>query len=164
MPHCIRWFGIFLRPQFCMALYRCRELRHGRETFPFAFKLFCLFFQMFLEMRPTFFHHHTRPVNEVLMRVWGKMMPKMGLPKFLAMISRKALVLLTSEDDHVFVTLVFRYARIIWRGCPNIFFTLVEPPDDRGNINVFFELIQFHFLVLMNQNKIYSNTFFNLFY
>lgn len=51
----------------------------------------------------------------------------------------KALVLLGSEDDHDFFTLDFPYMGIYWRGCPNIFFTVVEPPDERGNIS--FKLI-----------------------
>ena len=68
-------------------------------------------------------------------------MPKRGLPQYLTKIFAEALVLLASEDDHAFVTLAFPYAGIDWRQCPNILFTMAEPPDDRGNISVFFKLI-----------------------
>lgn len=85
----------------------------------------------------------------------GQMMPKRDLPEYLARISAKALVLLTSEDDHAFVALNFPYVGIDWRQCPNILFTAAEPLNDKGNINVLFKLIQFHFIVLINCNKIY---------
>jgi len=75
------------------------------------------------------------------MRIWGKMMPKRGLLEFPTRISPKALMLLGNEDDHMFVMLEFSYVGIDWRGYPNIFFTSVEPLDDRGNISVLFKLI-----------------------
>ena len=52
-PWPVRWSAIFLR-QFCTALDRCRAHAQGRVNFPFASELFCLFFERFLEMRPSF--------------------------------------------------------------------------------------------------------------
>lgn len=73
-------------------------------------------------------------------------------------------VLLASEFDHVFILLLFPYVGIDQKQCPNIVFTLVMPPDDIGNISVSFKLIQFHFIVLINYNKIYCSMFFNFIY
>jgi len=110
-----------------MALDRCCALRHGRETFPFTSDFLCLFFDRFLKKNNTFVCHPPRPITEVWMCMWGYMMPKRGLPEFPTRIYHEALSLRASEDDHAFVTLVFLYARIDWRGCPNIFFTTFEP-------------------------------------
>jgi len=63
----------------------------------------------------------------------GQIMPKRGLLEYLARISIEALVLLTSEDDHVLFAMAFPYMRIDWRQCPSILFKLVEPLNDRGN-------------------------------
>jgi len=73
--------------------------------------------------------------------MWGHMIPKRGLLEYPTKISLEAFTLLVSEDDHVFVTLAFLYARIDWRGCPNILFIEAEPPDDRGNLSVFLKLM-----------------------
>jgi hypothetical protein len=114
---------------------------HGRENFPFSSELFCLFFERFLETRPTFFHQPFRPMTQVWMHMWGKMIPKRGQLEFLARISTDALGLLASEDDHMFVMVLCPYVGLDWRGCTNILFTLDEPPDARGNISVLFKLI-----------------------
>jgi hypothetical protein len=45
-PRCIRWSAIFFL-QFCISLDICHSMIHGRENFPFAFDLFCLFFERF---------------------------------------------------------------------------------------------------------------------
>jgi hypothetical protein len=73
-------------------------------------------------------------MNKVRMHMLGNMMPKRGMPDFPSRISREALDLLSSEADHVFVIVLFPYARMDWRGCLNILFTMDEPLDDRGNI------------------------------
>jgi hypothetical protein len=83
--------------QFCIALDRCRAMIHGRENFPFASELFCLFFERFPETRPTFFCHPFRSMTQVWMHMWGEMMPKRGQPEFPARISTDALGLLASE-------------------------------------------------------------------
>ena len=84
------------------------------------------------------------------MHMWGKMMPKRGQSEYMAKISSDALELLASEDDHMFVMVSYHYAGWDWWGCTNILFTQYEPPDDRGNISVFFNLIWFYFIVLIN--------------
>jgi hypothetical protein len=139
-PRCIRWSAIFLW-QFCIALDRCHVMIHGRENFPFASELFCLFFERFLETRPTFVCHPSRLMTQVWMHMWGEMMPKRGQSEFPARISTNALGLLASEVNHMFVMVSCPYAGLDWRGCPNILFTSDEPPDARGNISVLFKLI-----------------------
>ena len=70
------------------------------------------------------------------------MMPKRGETMFLARISHDALDLLASVDElHPFIMVPYPYARLDWRGCPNILFTNDELPDDRGNITVLFIFI-----------------------
>jgi len=66
------------------------------------------------------------------------MMPKRGLSKYPTRISPEALA---SEEDHVFIALVFMYTWIDCIWCPNIFFTTTEPLDDSGNISVLLILI-----------------------
>jgi len=63
-------------------------------------------------MRPTFYHYPPKSIINVQMCIWGKMMPKRGLLEYPTKISLKALTLLASEDDHVFVALVFPYMGI----------------------------------------------------
>jgi hypothetical protein len=133
----------------------------GRENFPFASELFCLFFERFPETRPSFVCRPPRPMTEVWMHMWGEMMPKRGMPDFPARISREALQLLASEADHVFVMVSCPYVGMDWRGCPNILFTWMS----HQMIEVRFKLIlYFHFIVLLNSNKFYSSMFFNVFY
>ena len=163
-PRLVRWFAIFLW-QFCIALDRCRSQTCGRLTFPFPLELFCLFFERFLETRPTFVWQPRRPMLNVRMQMWGQMMPKRGLSNYPSRISIDALELLASGDDNSFFLVPCPYAGLDWRGCTNILFRQDESMDDRGNISVLFKLIQFHFIVLINQNyQIYSKTLFNLFY
>ena len=76
------------------------------------------------------------------MHMWGQMMPKRGETMFPARISHDALDLLVSVDElHPFIMVPCPYVGLDWRGCPNILFTAAEPPDDKGNIFVFFKLI-----------------------
>ena len=127
---------------------------HGRSSFPFGSNFFCLFFERFLETRPTFDRHPPRPITDVQMCIWAEMMPKRCHPQYPARISPKELQLLECEDNHMFIMVSCPYARMDWRQCPNILFTKVELADDRGSISVFFKLIYFHFSVLINENKI----------
>ena len=69
-------------------------------------------------------------------------MPKRGESEFSTRISCDALELLSSVDEHGFIMVSCPYAGLDWRGCANILFTDDEPPDDRGNIIVFFKFIQ----------------------
>jgi hypothetical protein len=89
---------------------RCHAMLNGRENFLFASKLFCLFFERFLETRPNFFRQPPRPMTEVRMHMWGEMIPKRGIPDFPTRISKEALQLLVSEVDHVFVMVSCPYA------------------------------------------------------
>ena len=98
-----------------MDLDKCRALRHGRVSFPFASEIFCLFFERFPEMRPKFDHRPPRPITEVRIHMWGEMMPKRGLPEYSTKMATEALVLLVSEDDHAFVALEFSYIGVDWR-------------------------------------------------
>ena len=92
-------------------------------------------------MRPTFFRQPRRSMLHVQMHMWGEMMPKRDLSEYPMMISTDALELLANVDDRMFMMVSCHYARLDWRGCPNILFTLDEPLDARGNISVFFKLI-----------------------
>ena len=109
----MRWSAIFLR-QFCTTLDRCRAQAQGRVNFPFASELFCLFFERFPEMRPTFFWQPRRPMLRVRMQMWGQMMPKRGESKFSARISHDALELLASVDEHPFILVPCLYAGLNW--------------------------------------------------
>ena len=68
-------------------------------------------------------------------------MPKRGKHKFPARITSYVLEMLASQDDHALDMVPYPYASMDWRACPKIFFMADEPPDDRGNINVMFELL-----------------------
>jgi hypothetical protein len=68
------------------------------------------------------------------MHMWGNMNPKRGMPDFPARISREALDLLSSEEDHVFLMVSCPYTLMDWRGCLNILFIVDEPLDDQGKI------------------------------
>lgn len=98
------------------------------------------------------------------MHMWGHMMPKRGLSEYPTRIYGRALALLASKDDHMFVLVSSLYAGMDWRQFPSILVTPNEAIDDRGSISVFFKLIQFHFIFLINLNKNDFSTFFNLFY
>ena len=74
------------------------------------------------------------------------------------------LELLVSEEDHTLDLVPYRYAGLDWRGCHNIFFTQNQPLDDRVDINIMFKLLQLHFIILLNENEIYSNILVNIFY
>ena len=50
------------------------------------------------------------------------------------------LEMLANEDDHALDMLPYPYVNLNLRGFPNTFFTLDEPPNERGNINVMFKL------------------------
>ena len=76
------------------------------------------------------------------MCMWGKMMPKRGDTMFPVRISHDPLDLLASFGGlHPFIMVPCPYARLDWRGCPNILSTPDELPDDRGNITVLFIFI-----------------------
>lgn len=61
---------------FCIDSDRCFVVIHGRENFPFSLELFCLFFERFLEMMPTFDHSPPKLITEVWMHMQGEMIPK----------------------------------------------------------------------------------------
>lgn len=124
-----------------MALDRLHAMIRGRLSFPFGSDLFCLFFERFSEMRPTFNCRPPRMMNEVWIHMWGEMIPKRAQPKYLARISPEALQLLASEADHMFIMVSCTYAGMDWKQCPNILFTEAKPADGRVNINVFFKFI-----------------------
>ena len=75
------------------------------------------------------------------MHMWGVMMPKRGQSEYPSKIFDEIVQLLGSVDDHMFVMVSCPYVELDWRGCANILFINDDPPDDRGNISVFFKLI-----------------------
>jgi hypothetical protein len=101
----------------------------GKENFSFSSEFFCLFFERFPETRSTFVHRPPTLMTEVWMHMWGKMIPNMGMPDFLARISREALQLLASETNHVFVMVSCPYTGMDWIGYPKILFTLNDTTD-----------------------------------
>ena len=127
--------------QFCTTLDRCHAHAEGRVNFPFDSELFCLFFERFLEARPSFIRRPHRPNTEARMHMWGQMIPNREETLFPARISDDALELLANVDEHPFILVPCPYARLDWRGCANILFITDEPPDDRGNIIVLFKFI-----------------------
>ena len=50
-------------------------------------------------------------------------------------------VVLANDEDHTLYLVPYLYMGLDWRDIHNIFFTLYEPPDDRGNISVMIKLI-----------------------
>ena len=75
------------------------------------------------------------------MCMWVQMMPKRGDTMFPERISHDSLDLLASVGGlNPFIMVPCPYARLDWRGCPNILFTPNEPLDDRGNITILFLL------------------------
>jgi hypothetical protein len=100
--------------------------------FPYSSDFF--FFERFPETRPSFVHWRPMMMTEVRMHMWGKMIPKRGMPYFPARISKEALQLLSSEEDHVFMMVSCPYVGMDWQGFLNILFTMDEPLDDQGNI------------------------------
>jgi len=108
-PRLVRWSAIFLR-QFCTALDRCRSHAQGRVNFPFASKLFCLFFERFPETRPSFLRQPHRSITEACMHMWGQMMPKREETLFPVRVSDDALELLASVDEYPFIMAAYPYA------------------------------------------------------
>ena len=83
-------------------------------NFPSASELFCLFFDRFPEMRPTFFRQPHRLMLHVQMEMCCQMMPKRGNFDFSTKISPDAMELLSSVDDHAFVLVPCPYASLDW--------------------------------------------------
>ena len=92
-------------------------------------------------MRLTFVWKPRRPMLQVRMEMWGQMINKRGESYFSVRISHDALELLSSVHDHTFILVPCPYAGLDWRGCAKILFIVDEPPDDRGNMSVFFKFI-----------------------
>ena len=88
------------------------------------------------------------------MHMWEEMMPKTGKPKSLARITSYVLDILASEDVHALDMVPYPYSNMGQRGCPYIFFTPDELPNEKGNINAMFKLLQFHFiLAILNEHE-----------
>jgi hypothetical protein len=65
--------------------------------------------------------------------------PKKGQLEFpITPVGRDVCDLLAREDNPVLDIVQYPYMGMDWRGCPNILFTTVEPPDERGNIIIMF--------------------------
>jgi hypothetical protein len=125
--------------QVCHALDECRTVLHGMGFFPFAPELFTLFFERIHASQPVVPHFHARPILDVHMHKWGQLIPKKGQLKFpISSVSKDVCDLLASEDNLVLDTVQYPYMGLDWRRCPNILFTTVESPDERGNIIVMF--------------------------
>ena len=98
-----------------MALDRFHAHAQGRVNFPFASKLFCLFFERFPEMRPAFVWQPRRSMLEAQIHMWGQMMPKRGETMFLARILHDSLDLLASVDGlHPLILVPCPYASLDW--------------------------------------------------
>jgi hypothetical protein len=116
----IRWSEIFLR-QFCFALDHCHVILHGMRFFPFVSELFTLFFERVHATRPVVPHFPARPMLDVCMCMWGKLIPKKGQLEFpISLVGRDVCDLLASEDNHVLDIVQYLYVGMDWRGCPNI--------------------------------------------
>ena len=100
--------------QFSTTLDICLAQVQERVNFPFSSELFCLFFQRFLETRPTFFWQPCRTMMHVWMKMWGQMIPKRGLSDYPTRISTNALEFLASVDDHSFVMVSCPYIGLDW--------------------------------------------------
>jgi hypothetical protein len=124
--------------EFYIALDRCRVMIHGRENFPFYSELSCLLFERLLKKRPTFSCQNSRPMNQVWMHMWGEMMPKRGQLKFSSRISTNTLGIPASEENHMFIMVMYHYVGLDWRGCLNILFTPSKTTNPRDNITIFF--------------------------
>ena len=96
--------------------------------------------------------------------MWGQMIPEKGQIDFPARITSKEMEMLACEEYHALDFTQYPYVGLDQTTCSNIFFAQSEPLYDRCNISVMFKLIQFHFIVLLNANKINSNTLFKLFF
>jgi hypothetical protein len=76
---------------------------------------------------------------DVHMHMWGQLFPKRGQLEFpYTSISRDVCDFLAREDNLVLDIVQYPYAMDGLRGCPNIIFTIVEPPNERGNIIIMF--------------------------
>ena len=78
---------------------------------------------------------------EARMHMCGEMIPKRGKLKFPARITLGVLEMLASEDNHALEMVPYPYAIMDWRGFLEIIFTIDEPLDHKGNINVMFKLL-----------------------
>jgi hypothetical protein len=119
-PQLIRWEDVFLR-QFCHALDHCHSVLSGTRFFPFTSELYTLFFERVHATQPVVPHFPARPMFDVCMHMWGKLIPKRGQSEFLiTLVGREVFDLLSSEDDNVLDIVEYPYVGIDWRGCPNI--------------------------------------------
>ena len=88
---------------------------HGRSSLPFASKLFCLFFERFLETRPNFDCHLPKLMTEVRMHMWGEMMLMRFQLEYPTRISTDVLGLLAGETDHMFIMVSCPYVGMDWK-------------------------------------------------
>jgi hypothetical protein len=69
------------------------------------------------------------------MHIWGGFFPKRGPPNWsCTTVSREVCDFLAREENHVLNLVQYPYMGMDWRGSFNILFTIVKPPDERGNI------------------------------
>jgi hypothetical protein len=113
--------GCFFETSFCRALDHCHIVLSGTRFFPFMSELYTLFFERVHATQPVVPHFPTRPMFDVCMHMWGKLMPKRGQYEFpISLVGREVCDLLASEDNHVLDIVEYLYMGMDWRGCPNI--------------------------------------------
>jgi hypothetical protein len=134
----IRWLDIFYR-QFFHALDYCHGFLHGMRFFLLKSKFLTLFFEWVHTTRPVVPCFLARPMFDVCMCMWGYLLFKRGQYKFpICSVGREVSDLLARKDNLVLNIADYSYMGMDWTGCPNIRFTIEEPPYERGNIIVMF--------------------------
>jgi hypothetical protein len=118
-----RWSKNFLR-QFCHALDHCCVGLHWMRFFQFASKLFKLFFDIMVHAtQPLVSYFHTRPMLDVLICMWGKLILKKFQFEYpISMVGSDVHHLLASEYNIFHDIEKYIYTWEDWRGCPNIRF------------------------------------------
>jgi hypothetical protein len=71
----------------------CRSVFSGTRFFPFTSELYTLFFERVHATQPMVPHFPARPMFDVCMCMWGKLMPKRGQSEFLiTLVGREVLI------------------------------------------------------------------------
>jgi hypothetical protein len=83
-------------------LDRCHSILNGRRFFPFASDLYTLFFERAHATQPGVPLFLARPMFDVCMCMWGKLLPKKGSLEFLyAPVGGHVCDVLAREENHV---------------------------------------------------------------
>ena len=97
----IRCTDVFFR-HFCRVLDHCHSILFRIRFFPFTSDLYTLFLERVHATRPKVPHFPARPMFDVCMCMWGKLMPKRGQSKFaITPIGNEVFDLLSSKENHI---------------------------------------------------------------